>query len=684
MRSLPNLWKEWEIQLTVLLSFGLQVFLLITGCMLRRNNKGLLRVLIWLAYVGADAVAVFGLGLISHYGEKECMLRSRSFGDAQPFLWTPFLLVHLGGQDSITAYSIEDNNLWLRHLLNLGIQGALALYILWKSLQVFNSQVLIPAALTFISGTIKYGERIWALRNGSREGLGKTSEPEQSLGQNNYTQLDNHPENMNIYSYALRTVLHTRGLFIGRTMLQLGDGIHSTQLVNNFFEYEEAGTKLKIILMELGMMFDLLYTKAVVLQRWVGCMFRFASQMFMVIAFMIFHNRANVALGSILFLKMEKDVHSIHDQVNIGITYTLFVGAIVMETFSVATVVASPWTRVHLREGSFLHWLFISNACFNFMAIQCNKMMPSSNYSIGQYNHIDFISSLPKSRVLCSVISALGLGEQWRKLCYVKRIEAQGIVEYIERRFDRLVNVEEHFRQPLYSQRRLNFTLCLPFEHALYRLHIFTDLHICKYLDERRRYSDDVMQLKEDCEKLSNYMMYLWLVQPSMLPVSVVVRDGKLSPREAQLQTRIMLLEQHADFGPQPDAACPFYPVQKEPDLRASLEDIKEIWTRLLVYAAGKCGGELHARQLGEGGELLSSVWLLMLHHGIGDAAREVKLLRSDNHNLPEPGSLVSAAGNNWTQSEEPVYTFDFRQPNAMVEQIETSIYSINLCLRRR
>nr|GEV96486.1 hypothetical protein CTI12_AA530670 [Tanacetum cinerariifolium] len=31
--------------------------------------------------------------------------------------WVPFLLVHLGGPDTITAFAIKDNELWLRHLL---------------------------------------------------------------------------------------------------------------------------------------------------------------------------------------------------------------------------------------------------------------------------------------------------------------------------------------------------------------------------------------------------------------------------------------------------------------------------------------------------------------------------------------------------------------------------------------
>jgi hypothetical protein len=54
----------------VLLSFMLQLFLLATGNLRRRNTNGVLRALIWLGYMGADLVAVYTLGVFSQYEEK--------------------------------------------------------------------------------------------------------------------------------------------------------------------------------------------------------------------------------------------------------------------------------------------------------------------------------------------------------------------------------------------------------------------------------------------------------------------------------------------------------------------------------------------------------------------------------------------------------------------------------------
>ncbi|KAG5051701.1 hypothetical protein JHK87_003899 [Glycine soja] len=39
--------------------------------------------------------------------------------------WAPIFLIHLGGPDTITAYALEDNELWLRHFVGLLSQTTL-------------------------------------------------------------------------------------------------------------------------------------------------------------------------------------------------------------------------------------------------------------------------------------------------------------------------------------------------------------------------------------------------------------------------------------------------------------------------------------------------------------------------------------------------------------------------------
>ena len=103
---LMQLWNDWELQLLVLLGFMLQIFIFFSGSLRQCSTNSGLRLLIWLAYLLSDMVAVYALGQLSLHksdvpgaGEMHQLL----------FFWTPFLLIHLGGQDTIIAFSIEDN-----------------------------------------------------------------------------------------------------------------------------------------------------------------------------------------------------------------------------------------------------------------------------------------------------------------------------------------------------------------------------------------------------------------------------------------------------------------------------------------------------------------------------------------------------------------------------------------------
>jgi len=49
-------------------------------------------------------------------------------------LWAPILLVHLGGQDCITAYNIEDNELWKRHVLTAMSQVSMTALLVWSNI----------------------------------------------------------------------------------------------------------------------------------------------------------------------------------------------------------------------------------------------------------------------------------------------------------------------------------------------------------------------------------------------------------------------------------------------------------------------------------------------------------------------------------------------------------------------
>jgi hypothetical protein len=149
-----ELWKAWEIHFLILVSLFLQVFLFLFGGMRRHSSNWFLRTVLWLAYLSADSVAVFVLGHLA--------VRAREPGHELVAFWAPFVLVHLGGQDTITAFSKQDNELWLRHLLNLVFQVAVAGYVVAKASWP-DARLRAAMVIMFVCGCIKYAERVFCL-----------------------------------------------------------------------------------------------------------------------------------------------------------------------------------------------------------------------------------------------------------------------------------------------------------------------------------------------------------------------------------------------------------------------------------------------------------------------------------------------------------------------------------------
>ncbi|KAG2656583.1 hypothetical protein PVAP13_1KG095854 [Panicum virgatum] len=166
LEHVQEVWDEWEIQCLILLSLSLQVFLYLTADLRRRSASRTLTMVLWLAYLSADTVAVFALGHLAVHAQGP--------GHELMFFWAPFVLVHLGGQDNITALSKQDNELWPRHLLNLVTQAAVAGYVVSKSSWP-DARLRAAMVLMFLSGFLKYAGRTFCLYSASPRSLGDQS-----------------------------------------------------------------------------------------------------------------------------------------------------------------------------------------------------------------------------------------------------------------------------------------------------------------------------------------------------------------------------------------------------------------------------------------------------------------------------------------------------------------------------
>jgi hypothetical protein len=155
-------WDEWQLRILVIGSLGLQWFLLLAAPMRNYTIPRLFRCSIWAAYVGADALAIYALAtLFNRHSKASSSISSCSCcdygnkGSSLEVLWAPLLLVYLGGREEITAYTIEDNELWTRHTVTMVSQVTVAVYSFYKSWpESSDRKLLLSAILLFVIGII--------------------------------------------------------------------------------------------------------------------------------------------------------------------------------------------------------------------------------------------------------------------------------------------------------------------------------------------------------------------------------------------------------------------------------------------------------------------------------------------------------------------------------------------------
>uniref|UniRef100_J3MR92 DUF4220 domain-containing protein n=1 Tax=Oryza brachyantha TaxID=4533 RepID=J3MR92_ORYBR len=569
MGSLLELLDVWEIQLLVLVSFILQVFLFFTGSLRKRSTNGLLRGTIWLAYLGADLVAIYALGYLSRHVDTTVKKGYSTLGESHPlvFLWAPFLLIHLGGQDTITAFSIEDNNLWLRHLLNLVVQVTLSLYVFLKSTSWHNNvQLLVPGILLFAAGIIKYGERTVAL---------------------------------------MRALVDYKS--------------------ENFVPELDPSMVPKVLDIELSLMYDDMYTKGALLQKRSAIVTRCISQVCIIAALVIFAVMSNKQAPGIS-----------HSSVDVGITYMLFIGSILLDVCALFTVLlASPWTWWWLEDRGYHRLAHIS-----WSLVGRPESRPLWSNKMGQYCFLSYLGSYNEpvtvsQRVvgmMRKIARAVGVESQeinWKLFWVSKLVDTR--YETVDKEVMKCV-VDEILSLTSSRQFRQKYRHMGPFINwlsgmgsqlggfafSIKLLHVITNTYLMKVSEAS---SSSITALAKVCQKLSNYMMYLVSVDKD---VSTLLQRGIMNTRFFWTILDDITVNS-MDFSPDDlieklryGDAGKVFPWMEEQNEEA-LEELRDVWVRLLIYAASKSRREAHAAQLARGGELLTFVWLLMQHRGIGD-----------------------------------------------------------------
>ncbi|CAK9176777.1 unnamed protein product [Ilex paraguariensis] len=732
MEILPKYWKKlwerWDIRCFILLSLSLQTFLILFSPLRKRVSRFWIITPVWVAYLLADWAASFAVGIISNSQGKKPGSDDNN-ADLLAF-WAPFLLVHLGGPDPITAFALEDNELWLRHLFGLVAQCVAAVYVFFQSLP--KNKIWIPTTLMFFAGVIKYSERTRALYLASmgrfRDSMNRKPDPGPNYAKLMYeyssmkearlpTKIEMLPEphrvtkavnkvegsltDLDVVHHAYRFFETFKGLVV-----DLIFSFRERNLSRDFFLERSAKDAFKVVEVELNFIYEVLYTKVSVVHSTLGFIFRFISF-------------CSVVVALVLFYSQKKDTFNEFDVV---ITYTLLFGAIALDAIALLMVIFSDRTVVALYNK------FPKKSCFGW-PLQFKRRRWSE--SISTYNLIYYCLH-PRPEVKDKLVGYFGLSNFLDRLKYVRSKpftcelrdhifnelqtksemadDLETAKEICSSRGDWILRVEN-------CSNFFPWILEVDYDQSLLLWHIATEL--CYNIDEGSDTNKDPKKdFREISKLLSDYMLYLLVMEPTMMSAvagigQIRFRDtcaeakkffqqGKPGRRQREANNcdviiyviscffKYLLLffifpailifqavKKHiiggkADQGQVQTKADRFYlqvveffgkgksdwekeqkeacrkildvntevnPVAVKGDRSKSVlfdacilakelqkfkdkdkwEIMSKVWVEMLSYAACHCRANAHAAQLSSGGQLITVVWLLMAHLGLGD-----------------------------------------------------------------
>ncbi|KVI01033.1 protein of unknown function DUF4220, partial [Cynara cardunculus var. scolymus] len=515
-----RVWDTWDLQGFIILSLSLQTFLILFAPLRKRTKSNWIIMPLWSAYLLADWAANFAVGLISN-SQGNPNSDSPKSEDLLAF-WAPFLLVHLGGPDTITAFALEDNELWLRHLLGLMFQCLAAVYVFVQSLP--ENQLWVPTLL--IIEMIREPDRAAKSANKAKKG--------------NLTELE-------IVQYAHAFFENFKGLVV--------DMIFSRRERNqsrDFFLNRTAKDAFDVIEVELNFIYEALFTKLPVVYGYLGAMNRVFSL-------------ATISLSIVLFFFKNKS--SLSD-VDITITYGLLFGALALDVTALFMLVFSDLTIISLRKSPDDELdksikTRILTRVLRFMTegtVRDPNVNPRQkpkehqtrkplirflkrrwSESVSTYNLIDYCLH-PRSSFQQFVVDNLGLSGFLDGIEYVKPEEftvklrdfifkelksksdlgddLETAKEISLARGDWVLRVETGWGS------LLQYTLDADYDQSLLLWHIATELCYNNELNNGIESTDQ----REIAKLLSDYMLYLLIMQPSMM--SAIAGIGQIRFRD--------------------------------------------------------------------------------------------------------------------------------------------------------
>ncbi|KAJ0247342.1 hypothetical protein HA466_0167680 [Hirschfeldia incana] len=353
--GLKKFWDKWNIRGVIMLSLFLQTILIFFAPSRKRTAKKLFLVLIWSAYVLADWSANYAVGQILDSQEEAADQHDKT-RELLAF-WSPFLLLHLGGPDTITALALEDNELWNRHLLSLVCQVVATVYVILLSTP---NMLLTPTVIMLFGGVIKYVERTSALFSASLDKFKESAseypypglnyaklmeeyafkrdmnmpaevlvkeDPEEGREDNTPVRPQNDLTNLQVVQYAFMNFYYNKGLIVDFIK-------HRNDEIRKLFDSLTPEEALSIIEVELSLMYESLFTKAEILHSCRGALFRVIALACLVSSLCLFSlkNKAQ------------------YEGFDVALTYALLISGIALDSIALLMFCVSDWTIARLRR----------------------------------------------------------------------------------------------------------------------------------------------------------------------------------------------------------------------------------------------------------------------------------------------------------------------------------------------
>nr|CAD1832895.1 unnamed protein product [Ananas comosus var. bracteatus] len=598
----------------------------------------------WSGYLLADWVADLALGLllnalgnigpsstatvtISHASPKPDVggsSGSSGGSSSSPVifaLWAPFLLLHLGGPDTITAFSVEDNELWPSHLIGL-------LFELFAASTVFlcplrGNPFVLATVFMLVIGVVKYAERTYSLYRGSADGLRKSMLGDPDPGPNYAKMMEEYdakikaglPADIDVQkapASAEPKIAESSTKRIPSSPTPSGSTKRSTK---------EA---FQVIEVELGFVYDIVYTKATVVHRRLGYALRPIGS-------------ACIAAAFLAFFFADKRGFT---RVDVAITYALLAGAAVLDFAALVMLLCWDWARVFFADKRLFNkcCACIKNLRFwrrrrrrrwseKGFADEPHRLLPRR---AGRGRGAEVGREWPVSRLADKV----GVKEVLDETLYVRREEVTAkMKEFIfdkmkeaAREADGYEKIKEVCERrgagalkklELMNDREIMKTVEVDFDQSLLLWHIATEL--CHYQDNSTTQGTQ----RRISVTLSEYLVYLLVKQPAMLSTAAGI--GLLRFRDTCAEARRFFAMGGRQLTPEQarrhlvgvNTSVP--PADVKGDRSKSvLFDACILSKKLGAMGERKWEARAHALQLSRGGELATAVWLLMAHVGLG------------------------------------------------------------------